>query len=113
VYTLTPANTDAEGCNHMRGPRPVGINWAVWLWAGMVLMTLFQVGAMFGGVAQTLNLIWPAIPIRSSELGPASGGDQLGSLAVGGHGLDDAVSGRRHVRRSRSDAEPDLASHPH
>jgi Mn2+/Fe2+ NRAMP family transporter len=31
----------------------------------MVTMTFFQVGAMFGGTAQTLNLIFPSVPVNA------------------------------------------------
>jgi manganese transport protein len=64
-YIIATGKTGAEGFEHMPGPRPAGINWAVWLWAVMILLTWFQIGAMFGGVAQVLNLIWPAIPITA------------------------------------------------
>ena len=62
-YIIATGDTAAEGFNHMPGPRPARIHWAVWMWAAMILMTWFQIGAMFGGVAQVLNLIWPAIPV--------------------------------------------------
>ena len=63
-YVITTGRTVAEGFKHVPGPQPVGINWVVWLWAVMVLMTWFQIGAMFGGVAEVLNLIWPVtIPV--------------------------------------------------
>jgi Mn2+/Fe2+ NRAMP family transporter len=68
-FVIATGDTAAEGFAHMPGPRPAGINWSVWLWALMVLMTWFQIGAMFGGVAQVLNLIWPAIPIPSWVIG--------------------------------------------
>ena len=68
-YIIATGKTGAEGFNHMPGPRPGGINWAVWLWAAMVLITWFQIGAMFGGVAQVLNLIWPVVPIPAWVFG--------------------------------------------
>jgi manganese transport protein len=62
-YAVATGRTNAEGFHLMPGPHPAGISWAVWLYAFMILMTWFQVGAMFGGVGQVLNLIWPAIPV--------------------------------------------------
>ena len=40
------------------------VNWVVWAWAIMVLMTLLQVGAMFGGVSQVMNQLIPAVPVN-------------------------------------------------
>src|SRR6266516_1390466 len=55
-YTIATGETGLEGFNHFPGPR-LRVNWIVWAWAVMVLCTLLQVGAMFGGVAQVLNLL--------------------------------------------------------
>ena len=35
-----------------------------WGWAITVLITLLQVGAMYGGVAQVMALLVPAVPVR-------------------------------------------------
>src|ERR1700752_5051380 len=61
-YTIAPGDTALAGFNRVPGPR-LGVNWIVWLWAAMVLMTLFQIGAMFAGVAQVLNQLVPSIPV--------------------------------------------------
>jgi manganese transport protein len=68
-YIIATGQTGAEGFDHMPGPRPGGINWAVWAWGFMVLVTWFQIGAMFGGVGLALNLIWPAVPVNAWVLG--------------------------------------------
>jgi Mn2+/Fe2+ NRAMP family transporter len=62
-YTIATGNTTLEGFDRMPGPRLV-VSWLVWLWAFMVLMTLLQVGGMFGGVAQVLNAIVPAVSVN-------------------------------------------------
>jgi manganese transport protein len=62
-YTIATGETGLAGYGHLPGPR-AGVNWVVWAWALTVLMSLFQVGAMYGGVAQVLNLVVPAIPIN-------------------------------------------------
>jgi manganese transport protein len=89
-YIIATGKTGAEGFNHMPGARPGGINWAVWLWAGMVLMTLFQIGAMFGGVAHTLNLIWPMIPVPAWVLGLLA--FSLALLLGGGYGRIEKIA---------------------
>jgi manganese transport protein len=64
-YVIATGETGAEGFNHVPGPRLFGANWIVWSWAIMVLVTWFQIGAMFGGVAQVLNQIAPGVPIEA------------------------------------------------
>ncbi|MCC6367763.1 MAG: Nramp family divalent metal transporter [Bryobacterales bacterium] len=63
-YTVATGETGLAGFNEVPGPR-FGVNWIVWAWAFMVLMTMFQVGAMFGGVGQVLNQIMPAVPVNA------------------------------------------------
>ena len=52
----------------MPGPRVPGtggrVNWLVACWLLTVLLSLLQVGGMFGGVAQVLNLLVPAISVN-------------------------------------------------
>jgi manganese transport protein len=62
-YTIASGETGLEALNQVPGPR-LGVNWIVWAWAVMVLFTLLQVGAMFGGVAQVLNLIVPGVSVN-------------------------------------------------
>ena len=62
-YSIVTGETGLEGFNRLPGPR-FKVNWVVWAWALMVLMSLFQVGAMFGGVAQVLNTLMPAVAVN-------------------------------------------------
>ncbi|MBI3209553.1 MAG: Nramp family divalent metal transporter [Candidatus Solibacter usitatus] len=62
-FTIATGETGLAGFNHVPGPK-LGVNWIVWLWAFMVFMTLFQIGAMFGGVAQVLNQVMPAVSVN-------------------------------------------------
>src|SRR5262249_40670598 len=62
-YTIASGETGLESFNQLPGPR-FKVNWVVWLWAAMVLVTMMQVGAMLGGVSQVMNLVVPAIPVR-------------------------------------------------
>ena len=55
-YSIATGETGLAGFNHVPGPR-IGVNWIVWGWVAMITMTRFQIGAMFGGVAQVLNQI--------------------------------------------------------
>ena len=63
-YVIASGETGLASFNHVPGPR-LKVNWIVWAWAVMTLLTLLQVGAMFGGVAQVMNLIFPAVPITA------------------------------------------------
>ncbi|HYF34223.1 MAG TPA: Nramp family divalent metal transporter, partial [Prosthecobacter sp.] len=63
-YTIASGETGLEALNHLPGPR-FKVNWVVWAWALMVFITLLQIGAMFGGVAQVMNLLIPSVPINA------------------------------------------------
>ena len=62
-YTIASGETGLEGFNRFPGPR-WKVNWVVWTWAVMVTLTFFQVGAMFGGVAQVMNQLVPAVAVN-------------------------------------------------
>jgi Mn2+/Fe2+ NRAMP family transporter len=62
-YIIASGETGLASFNRMPGPRLL-VNWVVWAWALMTLLTLLQVGAMFGGVAQVMNLLIPAVSIK-------------------------------------------------
>ena len=62
-YTIATGHTGLEGFNRLPGPR-LGVNWLVWAWALTVSLTLLQVGGMYGGVAQVLHLLIPAVPVN-------------------------------------------------
>jgi manganese transport protein len=61
-YTIGTGETGLEAFDRFPGPR-WKVNWMVWAWALMVATTLFQVGAMYGGVAQVLHQLAPAVPV--------------------------------------------------
>ncbi|MSV27904.1 MAG: divalent metal cation transporter [Bryobacterales bacterium] len=61
-YTIATGETGLAAFNHFPGPR-WKVNWIVWVWAAMACVTLFQIGAMFGGVAQVFNILVPAVPV--------------------------------------------------
>ncbi len=63
-YTIATGHTGLEGFNRMPGPR-AGVSWLVWCWAIMVTLTLLQVGGMYGGVSQVLNLLVPAVSVNA------------------------------------------------
>ena len=62
-YSIATGETGLAGFNHVPGPR-LGVNWVVWGWVAMISITRFQIGAMFGGVAQVLNTLYPAVPVN-------------------------------------------------
>jgi Mn2+/Fe2+ NRAMP family transporter len=62
-YTIATGDTGLEGFNRVPGPR-AGVSWLVWVWALTVTLTLLQVGGMYGGVAQVLQLLVPAVPVN-------------------------------------------------
>jgi Mn2+/Fe2+ NRAMP family transporter len=62
-YTIATGHTGLEGFNRVPGPRS-GVSWLVWAWAITVTLTLLQVGGMYGGVAQVLHQLAPAISVN-------------------------------------------------
>ncbi|HKX32722.1 MAG TPA: Nramp family divalent metal transporter [Blastocatellia bacterium] len=62
-YVIATGETGLASVNRVPGPR-LKINWVVAAWALMTLMSLLQIGAMFGGVAQVMNLLIPAVSIK-------------------------------------------------
>lgn len=62
-YVISTGETGLEAFDQVPGPR-FKVNWIVWIWALMVFMTQFQVGAMFGGVAQVLHSLMPVMSVN-------------------------------------------------
>lgn len=62
-YTIATGETGLAAFNHVPGPRAFGVAWPVWGWVFMIAMTRFQIGAMFGGVAQTLVQLFPNLGV--------------------------------------------------
>jgi Mn2+/Fe2+ NRAMP family transporter len=63
-YVIASGETGLAGFNRAPGPR-LKVNWIVWAWAAMTLMTMMQIGAMFGGVSQVMNLLIPSISVEA------------------------------------------------
>ena len=63
-YTIATGHTGLEGFNRVPGPR-LGVSWMVWIWGATVTLSLLQVGGMYGGVGQVLNLLIPAVPVNA------------------------------------------------
>ncbi len=61
-YTIVSGETGLEGLNRVPGPR-FRVGWLPWAWALMVFASLVQVGGMFGGLAQVMNLLLPVVPV--------------------------------------------------
>jgi hypothetical protein len=62
-YTIATGETGLAGFNRVPGPR-WKVNWIVWAWASMTILTQLQTGAMFGGVSQVMNQLIPAVPVN-------------------------------------------------
>jgi Mn2+/Fe2+ NRAMP family transporter len=63
-FTIATGETGLQQFDSVPGPR-WKVNWIVWAWAFMVSMTLLQIGAMFGGVSQVMNMLFPAVPVNA------------------------------------------------
>lgn len=62
-YTIATGETGLAGFNLVPGPR-WKVNWIVWAWGAMTVLTQLQIGAMFGGVSQVMFQLIPAIPVN-------------------------------------------------
>lgn len=63
-YTVVTGHTGLEGFTRVPGPR-LGASWLVWAWAITVMLTLLQVGGMYGGVGQVLHTVVPRIAVNA------------------------------------------------
>lgn len=63
-YVIATGETGGEGLNKVPGPRFHGVNWVVWAWVVMTLLSFFQIGAMFAGVGWILNKLTPALSVE-------------------------------------------------
>ena len=63
-YAIGTGRTTLEAFNDVPGPR-FKVSWLVWMWCAMVTFTLFQVGAMLGGIAEILNRTFPSVPLTA------------------------------------------------
>ncbi len=63
-YAIGTGKTTLEAFNDVPGPR-LKVSWLVWMWCAMVTVTLFQVGAMLGGISEILNRAFPTVPITA------------------------------------------------
>jgi Mn2+/Fe2+ NRAMP family transporter len=63
-YAIATGEPSLPSFDRVPGPR-LGAGWVVWGWAVMVMMTQLQVGAMYGGLAQVMGLLFPAVPLRA------------------------------------------------
>ncbi|MEO8627095.1 MAG: Nramp family divalent metal transporter [Betaproteobacteria bacterium] len=53
-YVIARAETGLDAVNRIPGPRGKHINWVIVAWGAMLLLSLFQVAAMFIGVSQVM-----------------------------------------------------------
>jgi manganese transport protein len=67
-YTIATGETGLEALDRVPGPR-LGVSWILWAWAATVFLSLLQVGGMYGGLAQLMNLLVPAVPATAWALG--------------------------------------------
>ena len=58
---------DTDGLGRVAWPA-TGAHWLVWWWFIMLLITVFQLGAMVGGVGQALNLAFPNVATQLANV---------------------------------------------
>ena len=79
-YAISSGKPTLAALDELPGPR-LGAHWLVWWWFIMLMATVFQLGAMVGGVAQALNGALPLVtPWIAENVAPFS--SQLSSLIL-------------------------------
>ena len=63
-YAIATGETTLEAFNRLPGPR-WRVSWVVWLWFLVVLLGLFSIGGMLGGISEVLNTLLPGISFNS------------------------------------------------
>ena len=61
-YAISSGKPTLTALDSLPGPR-LGTHWIGWWWLIMMLATIFQLGAMAGGVGQALNLAFPGVSV--------------------------------------------------
>ena len=61
-FTIVSGQTGLAGFNQVPGPKK-RINWILAGWVIMTLITQLQIGAMFAGVSQVMNLLIPSVSV--------------------------------------------------
>ena len=59
-YAISSGQPTLTALDKLPGPR-IGAHWLVWWWFIMLLVTVFQLGAMVGLVGQALNMAFPGV----------------------------------------------------
>ena len=62
-YTIATGETGLQALDHFPGPRLLNVNWVVWIWGLIIVLSLTLIGAMYAGLAQVMASFIPGIPI--------------------------------------------------
>jgi manganese transport protein len=62
-HTILTGETAMQAFSKLPGPKFGKARWSVWAIFTMMLLKLFQLGGIVGGVAIILNMVWPIISI--------------------------------------------------
>jgi Mn2+/Fe2+ NRAMP family transporter len=62
-HAIASAEPTMVAFNRLPGPRIANINWTIWTWLFLMIFKFLQAGGIVGGVALTLNIVFPAIGV--------------------------------------------------
>ncbi len=63
-YAIGTGETTLEAFDKLPGPR-WRVSWFVWLWFLVVILGLFSIGGMLGGISEVLNTLLPGLSFNS------------------------------------------------
>ncbi len=73
-YAISSGLPTLSALDALPGPR-LGTHWLVWWWLGMLLLSVFQLGAMVGLVGQALHMAMPQVsPVLAAYAGSIAPG---------------------------------------
>ncbi len=114
-YTISHGETTLAALNQVPGPR-LWINWIIWVWLVMMLLGIGQLGAIVGGVGQSMALSFPIRGDYAAVIATPSQNELKhyihweDDLKKGGLELAKLPSARQeHVRRGQKLLEEQLA----
>jgi manganese transport protein len=62
-HAISTGETVMTALNKLPGLRYRNVNWSIWTWLFIQLFKLLQVGGIIGGVAITVNIVFPSVSV--------------------------------------------------
>ena len=64
-YAIGTGETTLEAFNRFPGPR-FRVSWVIWLWLLVIIIGLFSIGGMLGGISEIISAFLPGVSFKTS-----------------------------------------------